>query len=143
MMIVKKPRIFKRNRIKTFLESLLSSSLERFSKRTGTSFQNGKARGQSGHNSISTSGVSVAFLPYKFRTSLRWFSRHDQNARDLRKFCAYKRDNAVWNFRTYFHDNLVPSFSLFGLFIYSEFPKGNTIVGKRRIQDFRAQYTCN
>ena len=28
-------------------------------------------------------------------------------------------------------------------FIYSEFPKGNTIVGKRRIQDFRAQYTCN
>ena len=28
-------------------------------------------------------------------------------------------------------------------FIYAEFPKGNTIVGKRRIQDFRAQYTCN
>ena len=28
-------------------------------------------------------------------------------------------------------------------FIYVEFPKGNTIVGKRRIQDFRAQYTCN
>ena len=31
----------------------------------------------------------------KFRTSLRWFSRRDQNAWDLRKFCAYKRDNAV------------------------------------------------
>ena len=28
-------------------------------------------------------------------------------------------------------------------FIYAEFPKGNTIVGKRRIQDFRIQYTCN
>ena len=28
-------------------------------------------------------------------------------------------------------------------FICAEFPKGNTIVGKRRIQDFRAQYTCN
>ena len=28
-------------------------------------------------------------------------------------------------------------------FIYAGFPKGNTIVGKRRIQDFRAQYTCN
>ena len=28
-------------------------------------------------------------------------------------------------------------------FIYAEFPKGNTIVGKRRIQDFRTQYTCN
>ena len=28
-------------------------------------------------------------------------------------------------------------------FVYAEFPKGNTIVGKRRIQDFRAQYTCN
>ena len=28
-------------------------------------------------------------------------------------------------------------------FIYAELPKGNTIVSKRRIQDFRAQYTCN
>ena len=28
-------------------------------------------------------------------------------------------------------------------FIYAEFLKGNTIVGKRRIQDFGAQYTCN
>ena len=28
-------------------------------------------------------------------------------------------------------------------FIYAEFPNGNTIVGKRRIQDFRAQYSCN
>ena len=28
-------------------------------------------------------------------------------------------------------------------FIYAEFPKGNTIVGKRRIQDFRSQYTYN
>ena len=28
-------------------------------------------------------------------------------------------------------------------FIYAEFPKGNIIVGKRRIQDFRTQYTCN
>ena len=28
-------------------------------------------------------------------------------------------------------------------FIYAEFPKGNTIVGKRRIQDFKAQYACN
>ena len=45
------------------------------------------------------------------------FSRRDQNARDLRKFCAYKRDNAVWNyFRTHFQDNLVPSFGLFGVF---------------------------
>ena len=53
----------------------------------------------------------------KFRTSLRWFSRRDQNAWDLRKFCAYKRDNAVWNyFRTHFQDNLVPSFGLFGVF---------------------------
>ena len=68
-------------------------------------------------HSISTSGVSVAVLPNKFRTSLRWFSRRDQNAWDLRKFCAYKRDNAVWNyFRTHFQDNLVPSFGLFGVF---------------------------
>ena len=53
----------------------------------------------------------------KFRTSLRWFSPRDQNAWDLRKFCAYKRDNAVWNyFRTHFQDNLVPSFGLFGVF---------------------------
>ena len=45
------------------------------------------------------------------------FSRRDQNAWDLRKFCAYKRDNAVWNyFRTHFQDNLVPSFGLFGVF---------------------------
>ena len=28
-------------------------------------------------------------------------------------------------------------------FIYAEFPKGNTIVGKRRIHDFRTQYACN
>ena len=83
----------------------------------GTSFQNGKARGQSGHNSISTSGVSVAVLPNKFRTSLRWFSRRGQNAWDLRKFCAYKRDNAVQNyFRAQFRDNLVTSFGLFGVF---------------------------
>ena len=27
-------------------------------------------------------------------------------------------------------------------FIYAEFPKGNTIVGKRQIQAFRAQHTC-
>ena len=27
-------------------------------------------------------------------------------------------------------------------FIYAKFPKGNTIVGKRRIQDFMAQHTC-
>ena len=45
------------------------------------------------------------------------FSRRDQNGWDLRKFCAYKRDNAVWNyFRTHFQDNLVPSFGLFGVF---------------------------
>ena len=45
------------------------------------------------------------------------FFRRDQNALDLRKFCAYKRDNAVWNyFRTHFQDNLVPSFGLFGVF---------------------------
>ena len=36
--------------------------LEWFSKRTGTSFQDGKARGYSRHDSISTSGVSVAVL---------------------------------------------------------------------------------
>ena len=60
------------------------------------------------------------------------FSRRDQNARDLRKFCAYKRDNAVWNyFRTHFQDNLVHFFVLFGVFgkiyrfIYAGFPKGN------------------
>ena len=95
----------------------LLTKLEWFSKRTGTSFQNGKARGESAHDSISTSGVSVAVLPNKFRTSFRWFSRRDQNAWDLRKFCAYKRDNAVWNyFRTHFQDNLVPSFGLFGVF---------------------------
>ena len=41
--------------------------------RTGTSFQNGKAIGQSGHDSISTSGVGVAVLTNKFRTLLRWF----------------------------------------------------------------------
>ena len=40
-----------------------------------------------------------------------------QNAWDLRKFCAYKRDNAVWNyfrnyFITHFQDNQVPSFGL-------------------------------
>ena len=29
------------------------------------------------------------------------------------------------------------------LFIYAEFSKGNTIVGKRLIQDFRTQNTCN
>ena len=28
-------------------------------------------------------------------------------------------------------------------FSYAGFQKGNTIVGKRRIQDFRAQCTCN
>ena len=60
------------------------------------------------------------------------FSRRDQNAWDLRKFCAYKRDNAVWNyFRTHFQDNLVHFFVLFGVFgkiyrfIYAGFPKGN------------------
>ena len=57
------------------------------------------------------------------------FSRRDQNARNLRKFCAYKRDNAVWNyFRTHFQDNLVHFFVLFGKiyrFIYAGFPKGN------------------
>ena len=60
------------------------------------------------------------------------FSRRDQNALDLRKFCAYKRDNAVWNyFRTHFQDNLVHFFFLFGVFgkiyrfIYAVFPKGN------------------
>ena len=37
--------------------------IEWFSKRKGTPFQNGKARGQSGHDSISTSGVGVAVLP--------------------------------------------------------------------------------
>ena len=80
----------------------------------------------------STSGVSVAALPNRFRTLFRWFSRRDQNAWDLRKFCAYKRDNAVWNyFRTHFQDNLVHFFVLFGVFgkiyrfIYSGFPKGN------------------
>ena len=41
--------------------------------RTGTSFQNGKALGQSGHDSISTSGVGVAVFTNKFRTLLRWF----------------------------------------------------------------------
>ena len=28
-------------------------------------------------------------------------------------------------------------------FIDAGFPKGNIMVGKRRIQDFRTQYTCN
>ena len=52
--------------------------------------------------------------------------------------CTYKRDSVVWNdFRTRFQDNQVPFFVLFGEFvkiyryIYSGFPKGNTIVSKR------------
>ena len=116
----------------------VSQILEWFSKRTGTSFQNRKARGQSGHDSISTSGVSVAVLPIKFRTSFRWFSRRDQNAKYLRSLCTHKRDDAVWNdFRTHFQYNQVTFFILFGEFvkvyryIYSGFPKGNTIVSKR------------
>ena len=46
--------------------------------------------------------------------------------------------------RTHFQDNLVPSFGYsmyfekIYRFIYAEFSKGNTIVGKLRIQDFRA-----
>ena len=69
---------------------------------------------------------------------------------DLRKFRAYKRDNAVGiiselNSRITWSLPLVYSvyFGKIYRFIYSEFPKGNTIVGKRRIQDFRAQYACN
>ena len=37
-------------------------ALEWFRKRTGTSFQNGKARGSSGHESNTTSGDGVASL---------------------------------------------------------------------------------
>ena len=121
-------------KLKAFL-FILCGLLEGFSKRKGTSFQNGKARGQSGHDSTSTSGVGVAILSNKFKTSLRWFSYHDQNAWDSRKFCTHKRDDVVWNYiRTHFQDKLVLSFVLFGVFgkiyryIYAGFPKGNTIV---------------
>ena len=64
-----------------------------------------------------------------FRTSLRWFSRRDQNAWDLRKFCAYKRGNAVWNnFRTHFLTESLPLvypvyFGEIYSFIYAEIPK--------------------
>ena len=61
--------------------------------------------------------LPVLAFPFSPTSALRWFSRRDQNAWDLRKFRAYKRDNAVWNyFRTQFQDNLVTSFGLFGVF---------------------------
>ena len=81
--------------------------------------------------------LPVLALPFSPKGSLvrslfRWFSRRDQNAWDSRKFCAYKRDNAVCNyFRTHFQDNLVHFFVSFGVFwkiyrfIYAGFPKGN------------------
>ena len=53
----------------------------------------------------------------------------------MRKWCIYKRDNAVWNnFRTHFQDNQARFFVSFHVFakiyryIYSGFPKGNAIV---------------
>ena len=77
-------------------------------------------------------------VPNKFRTSFRWFSRRDQNAWDLSKLCIYKQDNAIWNdFKSYFQDNQVSFFVLFGVFvkiyryIYLGFPKGNTVVSKQ------------
>ena len=83
---LKKPWVYSVLLLSTQEAARTHTKKKRFSKRTGTSFQNGKARG---HDSVSTSGVSVALLPNKFRTSLRWFPRCDQNAWDLRKFCSY------------------------------------------------------
>ena len=127
-----------KNKKDTLVDASAQSHLiERFSKRMGTSSQNRKVCGESGHDSISTSCVSIAIPPNKFRTSLHCFSPHNQNAWDLCKLCSYEQDNAVWNdFKPHFQDNQVPFIVLFGVFvkiyclIYSGFSKENTVVKK-------------
>ena len=54
------------------------------------------------------------YLPNKYRTSFRLFSRRQQNAWNLSKLCTYKRNNAVWNdFRTHFQESQVSLFVSF------------------------------
>lgn len=56
-------------------------------------------------------------LALPFSLSFRWFSRRNQNAKDLYQLRTCKRDNAVWNdLGTHSQDNQVPIFVLFDVF---------------------------
>ena len=132
----------------------LLTKLEWFSKRTGSHFRTGK-HAESLHTTLFR--LPVLALPFSPTSSGRHFAGFPIAIKTPGICVSFALINEIMLFgiisgiiselicKITWSLPMVYSvcFGKIYRFIYAEFPKGNTTVDKRRIQDFRAQYTCN